>query len=122
MNRSPSARKMSVISRKFCFGCCSPSHNVTNCTQKLVCREKDCGMSHRTGMHGTHRIKGKTKTSMSNVSQINNGCTKCDHANEIAADVLSRSVLLMLLWQKSNANYAIKICGMLDDCSQGTFI
>ena len=37
-------------------------HSVTNCTQKLVCREKDCGLSHPTGMHGTHKFKGKAKS------------------------------------------------------------
>ena len=122
MNRSPFARKMFVISHKLCFGCYSPSHTVTNCTQKLVCREKDCGMSHPTGMHGTHRIKGKAKTSTNDVSQINNGCTKCDDANDVSAEVLSLSVLPMLLWHKSNPNHVIKVYGMLDNCSQGTFI
>ena len=122
MNRSPFARNMFVISHKLCFGCYSPSHNVTNCAQKLLCREKDCGMSHPKGMHGTHRIKGKAKTSMNNVSQINNGCTKCDDANKVSAEFLSLSVLPVLLWHKSNPNHVIKAYGMLDNCSQGTFI
>ena len=122
MNRSPFARKMFVIAHKLCFGCYSPLHNVTKCTQKLVCREKGCGMSHPTGMHGTHKFKGKAKASTNDSSQINNGCTKCDDANEVSAEVLSLSVLPMLLWHKSNPNHVIKVYGMLDNCSQGTFI
>ena len=73
-------------------------------------------------MHGTHRIKGKAKTSMNNVSQINNGCTKCDDANKVSAEFLSLSVLPVLLWHKSNPNHVIKAYRMLDNCSQGTFI
>ena len=122
MNRSPFARKMFVISHKLCFGCYSPSHCVTDCTQKLACRRPDCGMSHPTGMHGTHRFKGKAKTSTNDVSLINNGCTKCDDPNKVSAEVLSLSVLPMLLWHKSNPNHVIKVYGMLDNCSQGTFI
>ena len=122
MNRSPFARKMCISSHKLCFGCYSPLHNVTNCTQKLVCREKDCGMSHPTGMHGTQKVKGKAKASMNDVSQINNGCTKCADASEVSAEVLSLSVLPMLLWHKSNPNHVIKVYGMLDNCSQGPFI
>ena len=122
MNKSPFARKMSVISHKLCFGCYSPSHSVTNCTQKFVCREKDCGLAHPTGMHGTHKYKGKAKSNTNAAPHISNGCTKCDEASEDSIEVLSLSVLPMLLWHKSNPNHVIKVYGMLDNCSQGTFI
>ena len=79
-------------------------------------------MSYPTGMHGTHRFKGKAKTSTNDVSRINNGCTKCDDSNKVSAEVLSLSVLPMLLWHKSNPNHVIKIYGMVDNCRQGTFI
>ena len=97
-------------------------HSVTNCTQKLVCREKDCGLSHPTGMHGTHKFKGKAKSTTNAAPHISNGCTKCDDASEDSIEVLSLSVLPMLLWHKSNPNHVIKVYGMLDNCSQGTFI
>ncbi len=122
MNKSPFARKMFVISHKLCFGCYSPAHSVTNCTQKLVCREKDCGFAHPTGMHGTHKYKGKAKSNTEAAPHISNGCTKCDENSEDSIEVLSLSVLPMLLWHKSNPNHVIKVYGMLDNCSQGTFI
>ena len=121
-NKSPFARKMFVVSHKLCFGCYSPLHSVTNCTQKLVCREKDCGLAHPTGMHGTHKYKGKAKSNTNAAPHISNGCTKCDEASEGSIEVLAFSVLPMLLWHKSNPNHVIKVYGMLDNCSQGTFI
>ena len=92
MNRSPFARKMFVISHILCFGCYSPLHSVTNFTQKLVCREKDYGMAHPTGMHGTYKYKGKAKTNTNAAPHMSNGCMKCDEASKHSIEVLSLSV------------------------------
>ena len=129
--KSSYARKMFVISKKLCFGCYSSDHTVGDCPQKRVCSKEGCGGSHPLGMHGTHKFKPKAKNHTSEAksndrTEISNGCTKGSESGTSSlgtnGSIMSLSVLPMLLFHKSTPDKVLKVYGMLDNCSQGSFI
>eukprot|EP00795_Rhopilema_esculentum_P001046 gene1046-15376_t len=121
---------MFVISKRLSFGCYSSDHTVVDCPQKRVCSEEDCGGFHPLGMHGTHKFKSKAKNHTSEVKssdrrKISNGCTKANESGTSSLgtkSMLPMSVLPMLLFHKTSPDKVLKVYGMLDNCSQGSFI
>ena len=130
--KSPYHRKLFVVSKRLCFGCYSSEHSLSNCQRKRVCQQENCGGAHPTALHGTHKFKVRNKSSKessgtTSSKEISNGCTKASEesfSTTIAKNntIMCLSVLPMMLHHKNNPEKALKVYGMLDNCSQGSFI
>ena len=82
-------------------------------------------------MHGTHKFKSKAKNHASEVKssdprEISTGCTKASESGTSSlgtkSTIMSLSVQPMLLSHKTSPDKVLKVYGMLDNCSQDSFI
>ena len=83
-------------------------------------------------MHDTHKIRPKIVIDTSDIKlssnkEMSNGCTKAIESETSSllgrnCSIMSLSVLPMLLFHKSSPDKVLKVYGMLDNCSQGSFI
>ena len=51
LHKNPYGRKMFVMSKKLCFGCYAPDHNIKNFPKKRIGKKEGCGSDHPTGLH-----------------------------------------------------------------------
>ena len=130
--KSPYCRKMFVVSKRLCFGCYSSEHSLSNCQKKRVCQKENCGGAHPTALHGTHKFKVRKKSSKESsgtqsIKEVSNSCTKASEESFNTTigknnNIMCLSVLPMMLHHKSNPEKVMKVYGMLDNCSQWSFI
>ena len=61
LRKSPYGRKMFVMSKRLCFGCYTPDHNIKNCPIKRMCQKEGCGVDHHDhgSLHGSFKLKSK---------------------------------------------------------------
>ena len=52
-NSTSCPSKMFVMSKRLCFGCYAPDHNIKSCPKKRMCQKEGCGGDHPTGLHGS---------------------------------------------------------------------
>ena len=129
--KSPYYRKMFVVSKRLCFSCYSSEHSLKNCQKKRAYQQEKCGGAHPTALHGTHKFKVRNKSpkessGLTSSKYISNSCTKASEESSSTTigknNIICLRVLTMMLHHKSNPDKVIKVYGMLDNCSQGSFI
>ena len=136
--KNPYGGKMFVMSKRLCFGCCAPGHNIKSCPKIKMRQKEGCGGDHPAGLHGRFKLKSKDTSksehercdgksdSKVETKRLNNGCTNLDdlscNLSECNGNFMSMSIVSLVLFHKDRPERKIKAYGMLDNCSQGTFI
>ena len=104
--KSLDERNKFLFQQRLCFPCykkTTPEHRARTCTMKRICK----GL-HPTGLHGyIPAVKGFVTVSHSTLHQTN---------------IISMTVVPVLLKHRRNPEKEVLVYAMLDNCSQGTFI
>ena len=138
LHKNPHGRKMFVMSKRLCFGCYAPDHNIKGCRKKRMCQKEGYGGDHPTGLHGSFKLKSKDTSksehersdgksdSKVETKRVDNGCTNLDdlscNLSECNGNFMSMGIIPLVLFHKDRPERKTKVYGMLDNCSQGTFI
>ena len=136
--KNPCGRKMFVMSKRLCFACYAPDHNIKSCPKKRMCQKEGCGDDYPTGLHESFKLKSKDTSKSEHersdgksdlkaeTKRVDNGFTNLDdlscNLSECYGDFMSMSIVPLVLFHKDRHERKIKVYDMLDNCSQGTFI
>ena len=138
LHKNRCGHKMFVMSKRLCFGSYAPDHNIKSCPKKRKNQKEGCGGDHPTGLHGSFKLKSKDTSKSEHersdgkfdlkaeTKRVDDGCTNLDdlscNLSECNGNFMSMSIIPLVLFHKDRPEIKIKVYGMLDSCSQGTFI